>query len=457
MPGAGVVAPRSRWDLQTALLVCVILQYVWRIQEVFTPLAYVQFTSLTSLGALALFLIRRRTEDANVVLHHELIVPMLGILVLATLSVPLSLHTRVSYEFLSKNFVKTVVLVVVLAASIRDRADVDRLVRAMVLGGAIYLAVSLILATPAMGRLGGNGGKGSYDPNDLGLVTVGTLPLCIYMLRRAAPRSEKILGLISAALLLTGTVRTGSRGGFLALMTIGAYCLFGLNTVRRSTRITTFAVGCILVVIFGGQAYLERIQTLAAPTEDYNWSGQAESGRIEIWKRGFGYMAEHPVLGVGLNAFFVAEGTSEEAMRRRQEHAGFKWSAAHNSYVQIGAELGVFALLLFLRMLWCAFREARRIGSSLPNEDDRMLGQCFLALILGYIVGGAFLSQAYSTFLYFSLGILVGFSRVMRERPLWRVAPASVPAPTGAPTLTAASYPPPSRRRPEGWIRFSNS
>jgi len=444
--------PASRWDLLTICLVCVVLQYVWRVQEVLTPLAYVQFTSLVSLGAIVLFFLNRRGESVSAALHHELVLPMVVILVLAALSVPMSLHTRVSFEYFSKNFVKTVILVVVLGASVRDRADIDRLVRAMVIGGAGYIAISLLLASPAMGRLGGNGGRGSYDPNDLGLVTVGTVPLCVYMMRRTARPIDKIIGFGSAGLLIIATVKTGSRGGLLALLTVALYCLVGLKAVRQSTRVTTFVLGCVLMLAFGGSSYRERIGTLADPTEDYNWSGQAEGGRMEIWKRGLGYMAEHPLLGVGLNAFFVAEGTSEEAMRRRQEHAGFKWSAAHNSYIQIGAELGVLALVFFLRMLWLALRESHRLARHATREDDRMLAQCFVALLLSYIVGGAFLSQAYSTFLYFSLGILIGFSRIVRQS----VDPARMTA-TPAHAASAISYVRPSRRRPEGWIRVSNS
>jgi O-antigen ligase len=348
---------------------------------------------------------------------------ILAIFALAILSIPTSLHTGVSYDFLTQNLAKTVILVGVLAASIRDRRDVDRLVRMLVLGGAGYVTAGLVLAVPEMGRLAGTGGMGSYDPNDLGLVTVATIPMCIYMMRRGAPGGDRILGMVSAALLLVAAVKTGSRGGFLALAAVALYGLLGLRAVRLSRRLTVLFVASAAIALVGGAAYRDRIGTLLAPHEDYNWSGHAESGRMEIWRRGLGYIAQRPLLGVGLNAFFIAEGNSPEAARRRAQGAGFKWSAAHNSYIQIGAELGVFGLVSFIALLGLAVREARRIGNMAARGEDRLLAQCFGALLVGFAVGAAFLSQAYATFLYFSLGILIGFSRVMsRERDQPRTA-----------------------------------
>ena len=157
------------------------------------------------------------------------------------------------------------------------------------------------------------------------------------------------------------------------------------------------------------------------PTADYNWLGGSESGRMEVWKRGLGYMAERPFLGVGARAFGVAEGhISVMAEEFEWSKDGFKWSAAHNSLVQIGAELGVFGLVLFVSLLVVAFRTALTLargppGRIAPDHPTRMLGQALVASLIGYSVAGFFLSQAYAPHLYALLGLLVGLHKVTNE------------------------------------------
>src|SRR5687767_1655732 len=191
-----------------------LLQYVWRVQEMFPQLRFVQYTMLVSLGAVGLFVLDSGATRRVMRLRHDLYKLILGIFALAVLTVPGSIRPGGSFAFLTGNFSKTVILVGILAASIRDRRDVDRLLRVFVLGGAGYIIAAIAFAKPTDERLGG----GSYDPNDLGLFTVSTLPLCVYFMRRGAPTRDRLIGLFAGAVLMVATVMSGSRGGFLALV-----------------------------------------------------------------------------------------------------------------------------------------------------------------------------------------------------------------------------------------------
>jgi O-antigen ligase len=410
------------------VLAGVILQYVWRVQEMFPILAKFQFTALVSLGAVGLFIVDPGLPRRLGYLQTRIYLVILGILALAVLSVPTSLRVGGSLDFLTGNFIKTVLMTGILAASIRDRRDVDRMLRAFVLGGTGYVLSAIALAPAGSGRLGG----GSYDPNDLGLFTVSTIPLCIYLMRRQARTGDRIMGLVATAVLLFATVLSGSRGGFLALVAVASYGLISLKAVRASKRIGVMITACVVMLLVADDAYWGRMRTILAPKEDYNWAGRAESGRIEVWKRGLGYMVARPLLGVGVYQFDVAEGTlSKQAAINRQRGRGFRWSAAHNSYVQIGAELGVFGLAAFVALLLLGFREARRLGRVAIDQGDRLLGQALGALMVGFAVGGVFLSQAYATYLYLVLGILIGFSRMVdREREAGMSSGRTGPVPT---------------------------
>ena len=137
---------------------------------------------------------------------------------------------------------------------------------------------------------------------------------------------------------------------------------------------------------------------------------------MQIWQRGVGYMLQFPVFGVGPSNFGAAEGTLSPFAERQQFGLGVRWNAAHNSYVQIGAELGIPGLLLFIGMIASAFGALRRTnrrggvrdGSHLVPE----LTQAMTASLAGFVVGAFFLSLAYSEMLYTLLALVVGLQKV---------------------------------------------
>jgi len=139
---------------------------------------------------------------------------------------------------------------------------------------------------------------------------------------------------------------------------------------------------------------------------------------VQVWKRGLGYMMQHPVLGVGAGNFPTAEGTISPLIRTTPSGRGIKWMQAHNSFVEVGAELGVPGLLFFVLMLSSAFRALRDVGRSNPpgttkehSAPPTQLAQALTASLVGYVVGGFFLSLAYRDLLFVLLALIVGLRK----------------------------------------------
>jgi O-antigen ligase len=136
----------------------------------------------------------------------------------------------------------------------------------------------------------------------------------------------------------------------------------------------------------------------------------SSEGRWQLWERGIGYMVQRPVFGVGVGGFPTAEGRLSAASREAQAHGrGQKWSQPHNSFVEVGAELGVPGLLFFVAMLWTAARGLRQAA-------DPGLAVALVAAMGAFAVGGFFLSLAYKEMLYTLLALCVAL-RV--ARPAW--------------------------------------
>jgi O-antigen ligase len=161
------------------------------------------------------------------------------------------------------------------------------------------------------------------------------------------------------------------------------------------------------------------MQTIVHPNADYNMTDDA--GRVKIWKRGIGYMLERPVFGVGMGNFQTAEGTISPLARRREHGRGVRWGAAHNTLVQAGAELGVPGVLCWIGLIATVFVSLRRVvrysaRAGPAGTDLSRLAQSVMAAVVGFVVGGFFLSLAYSDMLYTLAALAVALAKVARTQ-----------------------------------------
>jgi O-antigen ligase len=357
------------------------------------------------------------------------------ILLWIAFSIPGALWQSASFLLLTDDFIKTAVMFVVILGAVRTFADVERLSVVYFLSAVIYAWVVFTRFGPDAGR---NGGLVYYDANDFAVFEVTALPIGMYLLVGQKRAVLRAVGAVGIALLLITFVRTGSRGGFLALLGAGVFFFFGYGSIRTAWRVVGVAAGVILFSMVASESYWERMRTIMNPKDDYNYT--SETGRWKIWKRGVGYMVTNPVFGVGANNFSTAEGRlSGIAAELQSRNIGMKWSTAHNSFVQIGAELGVPGLLFFCGMLWSTFALLRAVvrGAARAGARDSPPPALAHALMMGvaaFVVGSLFLSLAYQGMIY-TLAAL--------GAALWKVTSHPRLAPAGAASVPTV----PARRR----------
>ena len=418
MPGPReLIAAPAGPDLLLGALALMIWTYVWRIQDLFPVLGALQINLLSTALAVGLFLLDRDPVRRIGRIRSPILFCALAMSLLAALGIPTSLWPSNSATFLLTGFLPNLALMVLLAASVRGTRDLRWIVLASVLGAIVHsLYVFLTFGVGSDGRMND---LIYYDANDLALVLVCTIAFTIFLFVSGGWR-VRLLAVAAAVLLMVTLVKTGSRGGFVGLVAVLLYVLLRYRAIPRRIRFLVVVGGAGMLSLVASDAYWASIRTLGDPRQDYNWSGRATSGRMEVWSRGLGYLAAHPVLGVGLRNFPTAEGTlSEESRTRAERGAGFKWSAAHNSFLEVGVELGVIALALFIGMIVAALHALGRIRSAPLMGDAATLRDVALACTLsaslvGFIVSGFLVSAAYFSLLYVLLGLTMGFTKVHR-------------------------------------------
>ena len=418
-PATAVASPVPRaavsaWD---ALLVCVavyIATAIGRVHQLFPVLDFFKPALLATALTVGLSLLQQHGQRRIGLLNSTTTTCLLGLVIWGALSVPFALNQGVAFQFWI-NFVRTVVMTLVIASSIRNARDLSRLM--FVYCGATVLYTGVVLSRFQLGsgdtwRLGR---LFYYDANDMATLITTAMPFALYFLLGQRRPIVRILAGVGLAVLAVGLIRSGSRGGFLALLAVALFVLLGFTTVSARARL--MGLVAILAVVFAAASdrYWEQMQTIFNPQQDYNLT--SNEGRIRVWKRGLAYMIDNPVLGVGGQNFAVAEGTISPLARRQEHGRGVRWGAAHNTFIQVGAELGVPGLLLFMGLIATAFGSLRRVTrlarrSGPAAADLSRLAQALTAALIGFVTGSFFLSLAYHDILYTLLAFTLALAKI---------------------------------------------
>jgi O-antigen ligase len=371
----------------------------------------------TVLAAAALFLgradSRRRFETVFRLRPFRI---FLALVLIAFVGIPLGLYPGNSLKFFTNSYITVVVMLVLTAVSIRSARDVEFLMGAHVIGAVVY--VSLALQRFDVGPGGRLSGLVTYDANDVALLVVTATPMAFHFAMRAGSRLWfRLLAILAVVLFVVMIAQSGSRGGFLGFCAVMLYTLFRHRQISVGRRILALTLAGVTLGVVGTASFWDLMGTILNPQEDYNWSGNSASGRMEVWKRGVGYMLAHPATGVGVANFGVAEGQSDLNRRRVQEGKGYRWAAPHSIYVQTGAELGVTGIGLFLLLIAGAIAAMRRIERTPPSARGPpplapAVAQALLGSMVGFLVAGAFLSMAYSDMFYALLGMMLGLAKL---------------------------------------------
>lgn len=302
------------------------------------------------------------------------------------------------------NFGPTVIAFFVLADATSTR-------RRLLISMAVFTVCACVLALHGVDQVqnGGIGWTGMQvsedgriqyvgifnDPNDLGLLFVMVLPMAFCLSGRGG-----ILGRVfwvgAAALLLYGIYLTNSRGALLAVVAVAGIFVWRWR-------------GPITAGVFSGIG-LMGMTLLSARMQELDVDESSAAGRVDAWYSGLHMFLSQPLFGVGAGNF--------------TEH---NYLTAHNSFVLVLAETGLFGYVAWLAfvgygfwMMFAILRHQPDLGGDAIRlrgwQEDRVYANTLLLAQCGFVAAAFFLSRSYTVVLYLLEAIVVGHYLGVRRR-----------------------------------------
>lgn len=261
------------------------------------------------------------------------------------------------------------------------------------------------IMTGGGGRVNGPPGGFIEENNALGLALVMAIPLINY-LRITATRIWMRQGLLAAMLLCAASaLGSQSRGALLAISAMGVVLWFrSKHKFGSGIVIGVLAAG---LVAFMPDSWSNRMSTIQTYGED-----SSAMGRINAWMMCLRLANSRPI-GGGYDIY-----TPELFARFAPDPTDLH--VAHSIYFSVLGEHGWVGLFLFLLMWFLVFVMAGKVRKTARQIPDAqwayyLAGMCQVSLV-GYAVGGAFLSLAYFDLPYNLLVILVAVQRWLAEK-----------------------------------------
>jgi putative inorganic carbon (HCO3(-)) transporter len=332
-------------------------------------------------------------------------VKLIGLFTLvALLSVPLAQDPATAWQGFSGNFIRCVVMFVVMVNVVRTRARLNGLLF-LAIAAAVWLSVGAV-NDYRLGRLTVEGyrvdgrGIGLFGNTiDMALFLVTMVPIVIALLVATRSKILKIILGVCAAGMLAAIVFTYSRGAFLGLLAVFIFAALKLGRRHRFAIVAGLLLMGMAFLFLAPGNYALRMLSILDPSLDPVGSATHRRGEL---LRSIYVAIRHPLLGIGMDNY--------------REHASLRGLVTHNSYTQVASEMGMVALVIYTLFMVRPLRRLGQISREVLNgrADSRFyyLALGLQASLIAYAVSSFFLSVAYRWYIYYLVGYAVSFRRI---------------------------------------------
>jgi putative inorganic carbon (hco3(-)) transporter len=313
------------------------------------------------------------------------------------------------------------------------KIDVMLLVTLMLLHSRQHIMALMWVSAGSLALLGMKGGlftimtgggqrvwgpPGSFiaDNNEFALALVTTIPLLRFLQLQAQNKICRLVLLCAMVLCAVSALGSHSRGALLAISAM-ALAFWWRSKKSRIKVGVMIAAAALPLLAFMPAEWTARMSTIETYDQDASAMGRINAWWV-AWRIGNNYF-----FGVGFNP------ARTDLFAQFAPNPDFV-QAAHSIYFQVLGNHGYVGLIIFLGIWFSTWRVAgwlreQKMLSPETKWTADLGAMCQVALI-GYLVGGAFLSLSYFDLPYNIMAMVV-LTRVWVAREGWKTEPTDAP------------------------------
>lgn len=285
----------------------------------------------------------------------------------------------------------------------------------------MWLGIHAFLAI--MGTLQGGHGIGGWmgDENDFCMVMNMVVPFAYFLLFSMTDAVQKIKYLAFLGTFILAAMATLSRGGFVGLVAVGAYCWY--RSPKKGNALVVLLIAMMFMVLFAPQTYWDEI---ASSTSDETMGNEGTGGaRLYTWGIGVDMFFHNPIIGVGQSNFQWTIGEYEAG--RTFHTRSFAGRQAHSAWVTLIAELGLAGIVIVGGMFFQCYRDlafVRRIFAPPQTREEHgqiikvgedvhvYLARAMEGSLIGFIISSVFISTLWYPSMWVMIGLVVALRNI---------------------------------------------
>jgi putative inorganic carbon (HCO3(-)) transporter len=299
-------------------------------------------------------------------------------------------------------------------------------VNALSLGFYGFKGGIFTIATAGEHRVWGPGGFIGGN-NEIGLAMLVAIPLQYYLYLISTNKWVRYGLLATMMLSAIAVLGTQSRGAFLAIA--GMSLILWWRAPRKLLSGVAIALAGVVALSVMSESFVARMETIRTYEQD-----ASSMGRLHAWETAFNIANSRP-LGAGFAMYEQGVFLRYAPRDNKASELGGKAveaRAAHSIYFQVLGEHGWVGLILFLAIGVSTWRNANRLRRQTYGDKEllwiyHLAGMCQVSMV-GFGIGGAFLSLAYFDLPYNVMVTIVVCQRWLKLHVAERQAQSAVDA-----------------------------